>query len=79
MVVWFAHVRVGHRQALNTLTPASSMLGFFIAWNFLCVLLRLRIHRLWQPDFEHPAAQAPAIVQMDAATTLAFTVQARNR
>jgi hypothetical protein len=24
---------VGHRQAPNTKTPASSMLGFFIAWS----------------------------------------------
>jgi|TARA_R100000789_G_scaffold53360_1_gene52416 hypothetical protein len=32
MVVWFAHVRVGHRQALNTKTPDSVAAGgFFIS------------------------------------------------
>ena len=33
MVVWFAHVRVGHRQALNTKTPDSVAAGGF---SFVC-------------------------------------------
>ena len=30
MVVWFAHVRVGHRQALNTKSPSILDVGAFL-------------------------------------------------